>query len=150
MDGDVSSDPMEGVENKEQSAPINLTYDDSRTTSTLKRHLLICKQHKDYEEKHNLLNFPLIKSDGDAVHENFPSLIRLHAKYDSNKMREAIATWVLGTEQPFCVVEDDLFVHMMKTTTPLYEKQAGLQQKQTVLRYMSMRKKTLKALTKAA
>ncbi|CAH1416954.1 unnamed protein product [Lactuca virosa] len=150
MDGDVSSDLMEGVENKEQSVPINidadeqptpqnhipsengsdkhqnaeihvgeeeivmkrkrkktskawdgftvvalsngtkksqcnhcktkLTYGDSRTTSTLKRHLLICKPHKDYEEKQNLLNFPHIRSDGDTGHEKLPSLIRPDAK----------------------------------------------------------------------
>ncbi|CAH1442265.1 unnamed protein product [Lactuca virosa] len=57
-----------------------LTYGDSGTTSTLKRHLLICKPHKDYEEKQNLLNFPLIKSNGDARHEKLHSLIRPDAK----------------------------------------------------------------------
>ncbi|XP_042752893.2 zinc finger BED domain-containing protein RICESLEEPER 2-like [Lactuca sativa] len=213
MDGDVSSDPMEGVENKEQSTPINvdvdeqptpqnhipsenaemhageeeivmkrkrkktskawygftivtlsngtkkaqcihcktkLTYGDSGTTSTLKRHLAICKPHKDYEEKQNLLNFPLIKFDGDAGHEKLPSLIRPDAKYDGNKMREAIATWVLGTEQPFSVVEDDLFVHMMKTATPLFEKTNRTSTKADCFKIYEHEKKTLKALTKAA
>nr|KAJ0222937.1 hypothetical protein LSAT_V11C200068010 [Lactuca sativa] len=119
-----------------------LTYGDSGTTSSLKRHLLICKPHKDYEEKHNLLNFPHTRSDGDAGHGKLPSLIMPDAKYDSNKMREAIATWVLGTEQPFSVVEDDLFVHMMKTATPLFEKTSRTSTKQIVLRYTSMRKNT--------
>ena len=31
MDGDVSSDPMEGVENKEQFAPINVDVDEQPT-----------------------------------------------------------------------------------------------------------------------
>ena len=37
-------------------------------------------------------------------------------------MREAIATRVMGTEQPFSVVEDELYNHMMKTATPFFEK----------------------------
>lgn len=37
-------------------------------------------------------------------------------------MREAIATWVMGTEQPFSAVDDDLYVHMMKTATPFLRK----------------------------
>ncbi|CAH1422705.1 unnamed protein product [Lactuca virosa] len=128
----------------------DLTYGDSGTTSTLKRHLLICKPHKDYEEKQNLLNFPHIRSDGDAGHEKLPSLIRPDAKYDNNKMREAIATWVLGTEQPFSVMEDDLFVHMMKTTTPLFEKTSRTSTKSDCSKIYEHEKKTLKALIKAA
>ncbi|XP_042752697.1 zinc finger BED domain-containing protein RICESLEEPER 2-like [Lactuca sativa] len=189
MDCNVSSDLMEGVENKEQSAPINvdadeqptpnnhipsawdgftivslsngtkkaqcnhcktkLTYSDSGTTSTLKRRLLICKPHKDYEEKQNLLNFPHIRSDGDAGHEKLPSLIRPDAKYDSNKIREAIATWVLGIEQPFSVVEDDLFVQMMKTAPPLFEKTSRTSTKSDCFKIYEHEKKNTKSSYKS-
>ncbi|CAH1416278.1 unnamed protein product [Lactuca virosa] len=121
MDGDVSSDPMEGVENKEQSAPVNVDADEQPTPQN---------------------DIPR--------HEKLPSLIMPYAKYNSNKMREAIATWVLGTEQPFSVVEDDLFVHMMKTTTPLFEKTSRTSTKADCFKIYEHEKKTLTALTKAA
>ncbi|XP_023770657.1 zinc finger BED domain-containing protein RICESLEEPER 2-like [Lactuca sativa] len=187
---------MEGVKNKEQSAPINLDDDDQPTpqnyipsdngnigqqnaeiqggkeeivmkrkrqktskawegftvvtlsNGTKKASVII--PHKDYEEKHNLLSFPPIRSDVDAGHEKLPSLIRPDAKCDSNKMREAIATWVLGTEQPFFVVKDDLFMHMMKTATPLFEKTSRTSTKSDCFKIYEHEKKTLKALTKAA
>nr|KAJ0195480.1 hypothetical protein LSAT_V11C700348540 [Lactuca sativa] len=88
-------------------------------------------------------------SDGDAGHEKLPSLIRPDAKYDSNKMREAIATWVLGTEQPFSVVEDDLSVHMMKTATSLFEKTRRTSTKSDCFKIYEHEKKNTKSSYKS-
>ncbi|KAL4562381.1 hypothetical protein LXL04_034583 [Taraxacum kok-saghyz] len=57
----------------------------------------------------------------DTGQKKLPTLIRPD-KYDSNKMREAIATWVMGTEQRFSVVDDELYVNMMKTASPFFKK----------------------------
>ncbi|KAL4565349.1 hypothetical protein LXL04_029440 [Taraxacum kok-saghyz] len=72
------------------------------TTSTCLRHLQSCKPHNDHIQKQQLLNFPPSMSSIDAGQKKLPTLIRPD-NYDSNKMREAIATWVMGTKQPFSV-----------------------------------------------
>ncbi|KAL4589182.1 hypothetical protein LXL04_002087 [Taraxacum kok-saghyz] len=91
------------------------------TTTTCLRHLQSCKPHIDHIQKQQLLNFPPSVSSIDSGQKKLPTLIRPD-KYDSNKMREAIATWVMGTEQPFSVVDDELYVNMMKTASPFFEK----------------------------
>ncbi|KAL4583285.1 hypothetical protein LXL04_007855 [Taraxacum kok-saghyz] len=69
-------------------------------------------------------------------------------KYDSNKMREAIATWVMGTEQPFSVVDDELYVNMMKTASPFFEKLSRTTIKEDCFKIYDHEKKRLKALLK--
>ena len=79
-----------------------------------------------------------------------PPLIGPDTKYDENKMREAIANWILSTEQPFATVEDVMFVKMMKTTTPLFEKLSRVTITSDCFKVYEHEKKRLKALTKAA
>nr|KAJ0193893.1 hypothetical protein LSAT_V11C800400750 [Lactuca sativa] len=105
----------------------------SGPTSSYKRHLNSCTPHKQSLKNQQILNFQPSGCDVDFV----PPLIGPDTKYDENKMREAIANWILSTEQPFATVEDVMFVKMMKTATPLFEKLSRV----TI---------TLKALTKAA
>nr|GEU68328.1 hypothetical protein [Tanacetum cinerariifolium] len=49
-------------------------------------------------------------------------LIAPNVKYDANKIREAIANWLMVTKQPFSTVEDEMFIYMMKTANPLFER----------------------------
>ncbi|XP_052622319.1 zinc finger BED domain-containing protein RICESLEEPER 2-like [Lactuca sativa] len=90
----------------------------SGPTSSYKRHLNSCTPHKQSLKNQQILNFQPSGCDVDFV----PPLIGPDTKYDENKMREAIANWILSTEQPFATVEDVMFVKMMKTATPLFEK----------------------------
>ncbi|XP_052627235.1 zinc finger BED domain-containing protein RICESLEEPER 2-like [Lactuca sativa] len=79
-----------------------------------------------------------------------PPLIGPDTKYDENKMREPIANWILSTEQPFATVEDVMFVKMMKTATPLFEKVSRVTITSECFKVYEHEKKRLKALTKAA
>nr|GEW28285.1 hypothetical protein [Tanacetum cinerariifolium] len=49
-------------------------------------------------------------------------LIAPDAKYGANKIREAIANWIMVTQQPFSTMEDGMSVYMMKTANPLFER----------------------------
>ena len=117
------------------------------TTSTCLRHLQSCKPHTDHIQKQQLLNFPPSVSSIDSGQKKLPTLIRPD-KYDSNKMREAIATWVMGTEQPFSVVDDELYVNMMKTASPFFEKVSRNTIKEDCFKIYDHEKKRLKALLK--
>nr|KAJ0204007.1 hypothetical protein LSAT_V11C500231000 [Lactuca sativa] len=77
-------------------------------------------------------------------------LIGPNAIYDANKMREAIANWLLCTEQPFKTVEDDMYVKMMKTANPLFEKVCRVTATSDCFKVYEHEKKKLKALTKVA
>ncbi|KAC9696432.1 hypothetical protein E3N88_45377 [Mikania micrantha] len=90
------------------------------TTSTYKRHLANCMQRKQFLRTQQLLNFQPVDVDMGNIKQ--PSLIGLNAKYDLNKMREAMANWIMAIEQPFNTVEDDMFVYMMKTANPMFER----------------------------
>nr|GEY32797.1 hypothetical protein [Tanacetum cinerariifolium] len=57
----------------------------------------------------------------DGIYKTLP-VIAPNAKYDANKMRETIANWLMVTEQPFSTVEDEMFIYMMKTSNPLFER----------------------------
>ncbi|KAJ9542380.1 hypothetical protein OSB04_028886 [Centaurea solstitialis] len=65
-------------------------------------------------------------------------------------MREAIANWVLGTEQPFTVVEEVLYVKMIKTAQSQFEKFSRATSRADCFKIYEHEKKKLKALTKAA
>ncbi|XP_071699291.1 zinc finger BED domain-containing protein RICESLEEPER 2-like [Rutidosis leptorrhynchoides] len=74
-------------------------------------------------------------------------LVAPNTKYDANKMREAIAAWIMGTEQPFNIVEDELFVCMIKTANPLFDKVSRVTTKTDCIKLYMHEKKKLKALT---
>nr|KAJ0218768.1 hypothetical protein LSAT_V11C300151260 [Lactuca sativa] len=118
----------------------------SGPTSSYKRHLNSCIPHKQSLKNQQILNFQPSGCDVDFV----PPLIGPDTKYDENKMREAIANWILSTEQPFATVEDVMFVKMMKTTTPLFEKLSRVTITSDCFKVYEHEKKRLKALTKAA
>ncbi|KAJ9552952.1 hypothetical protein OSB04_016997 [Centaurea solstitialis] len=92
-----------------------------------------------------MLNFQPSDFDVDSL-----PLIVPNAKYDENKMREAIANWVLGTEQPFTVMEEVLYVKMMKTAQPQVKKFSRATSRTDCFKIYEHEKKKLKALTKAA
>ena len=69
--------------------------------------------------------------------------------YDVNKMREAIANWLMVTEQPFSTMEDEMFVYMMKTANPLFERISRPTAKADCFKVYEHEKKKLKALTNA-
>ncbi|KAL4581190.1 hypothetical protein LXL04_017400 [Taraxacum kok-saghyz] len=123
-----------------------LAYVDSGATSSFKRHLSSCIPHKEWQKNQKLLNLQPVDSDVESVEP----LITLNGKYDANKMREATANWILSTEQPFNTVEDDMFVKMMRTGNPLYEKVSRVTAKEDCFNVYNQEKKKLKALTKAA
>ncbi|GJV97549.1 zinc finger BED domain-containing protein RICESLEEPER 2-like protein, partial [Tanacetum coccineum] len=74
-------------------------------------------------------------------------LIAPNAKYDANKMREAITSWLMVTEQPFSTVEDEMFIYMMKTANPLFERISRPTAKAYCFKVYEHEKKKLKALT---
>ena len=102
-------------------------------------------KRKQYQRTQQILNFQPSGSDVDSL-----PLIGPNAKYDDNKIRESMANWVLGTEQPFTAVEDELLVKMMKTATPLFEKISRATSRTDSFKVYEHEKKKLKALTKAA
>lgn len=118
----------------------------SGPTSSYKRHLNSCIPHKQSLKNQQILNFQPSGCDVDSM----PPLIGPDTKYDENKMREAIANWILSTEQPFATVEDVMFVKMMKTATPLFEKVSRVTITSDCFKVYEHEKKRLKALTKAA
>ncbi|XP_035841262.1 zinc finger BED domain-containing protein RICESLEEPER 2-like [Helianthus annuus] len=75
-----------------------------------------------------------------------PSLIGLDGKYDVIKMRESIANWLMATEQPFNTVEDDMFVYMMKTANPMFERVSRATIKSDCIKVYERERKKLKAL----
>ncbi|GJT26754.1 zinc finger BED domain-containing protein RICESLEEPER 2-like protein [Tanacetum coccineum] len=76
-------------------------------------------------------------------------VIAPNAKYDANKMREAIASWLMVTEQPFSTVEDEMFIYMMKTANPLFGRISKPTAKADCFKVYEHEKKKLKALTNA-
>nr|GEW80922.1 hypothetical protein [Tanacetum cinerariifolium] len=64
-------------------------------------------------------------------------------------MREAIANWLMVTEQPFSTVEDEMFIYMMKTTNPLFERISRPRAKADCFKVYEHEKKKLKTLTNA-
>ena len=114
------------------------------------RHLRSCLPHKEHEKNQKLLNFPPSDANVDSEFGKPQILIGPNAIYDANKMREAIANWLLCTEQPFKTVEDDMYVKMMKTANPLFEKVCRVTATSDCFKVYEHEKKKLKALTKAA
>lgn len=97
----------------------------SGTTSTYKRHLVSSAKRKAYQKSQQMLNFEPI--DVDIGYDKPPPLIGPDTNYDANMMRESIANEIVGTEQPFSVVENDLFVYMMKRVICCFKRHVGLQ-----------------------
>ncbi|PWA98556.1 zinc finger BED domain-containing protein RICESLEEPER 2 [Artemisia annua] len=124
-----------------------LTFNSIRTTSTWNRHMNACLKHKQYLRTQQLLNFRPVDIDV-GLYKPLP-LITPDAKYDVNKMREAIANWLMVTEQPFSTVEDEMFVYMMKTANPLFERISRPTAKADCFKVYEHEKKKLKALTNA-
>ncbi|KAL4568270.1 hypothetical protein LXL04_023878 [Taraxacum kok-saghyz] len=168
-----TTNQIEGIEGEEQSAPRNVDSTEQPTppnqnpsegdkdqmeedviyydgTSTCLRHLQSCKPHNDHTQKQQLLNFlPSNSMSGiDSRQKKLPTLIRPD-KYDSNKMREAIATWVMGTEQPFSAVDDELYANMMKTASSFFEKVSRTTIKEDCFKIHDHEKRRLKALLKS-
>nr|KAJ0207825.1 hypothetical protein LSAT_V11C500231030 [Lactuca sativa] len=114
------------------------------------RHLRSCLPHKEHEKNQKLLNFPPSDANVDSEFGKSQILIGPNAIYDANKMREAIANWLLCTEQPFKTVEDDMYVKMMKTANPLFEKVCRVTATSDCFKVYEHEKKKLKALTKVA
>lgn len=118
----------------------------SGPTSSFTRHLKICLPRKEWQKNQQLLNFQPSGSDVESVQP----LITPNGKYDANKMREAIANWLLSTEQPFTAVEDDMYVKMIRTANSLFERVSRITAKEDCFKVYEHEKKKLKALTKAA
>nr|KAJ0223032.1 hypothetical protein LSAT_V11C200064300 [Lactuca sativa] len=107
-----------------------------------------CAKCKAYQKSQQMLNFQPI--DVDMGYDKPPPLIGPDTKYDPNKMRETIANWIMGTEQPFSVVENDLFVYMMKRANPLFQKTCRATIKEDCLKVYKHEMKKLKDLTSVA
>nr|KAJ0204515.1 hypothetical protein LSAT_V11C500230960 [Lactuca sativa] len=129
---------------------LNVSTVGSGPTSTMARHLRSCLPHKEHKKNQKLLNFPPSDANVDSKFGKPQILIGPNAKYDANKMREAIANWLLCTEQPFKTMEDDMYVKMMKTANPLFEKVCRVTATSYCFKVYEHEKKKLKALTKAA
>ncbi|KAJ0550568.1 hypothetical protein HanHA300_Chr07g0246921 [Helianthus annuus] len=69
----------------------------------------VCTKRQQFMRTQQLLNFQPVDKDT-PFNKPYP-LIGPNAKYDSNKMRESMAHWLMATEQPFTTVEDDMFVY---------------------------------------
>ncbi|KAL4579840.1 hypothetical protein LXL04_016008 [Taraxacum kok-saghyz] len=115
---------MEGIEGEEQSAPRNV--DSTEQPTPPNQNPSEGATDKDQMEDDVVIKRKRKKTSKIWDHftidkKKLPTLIRPD-KYDSNKMREAIATWVIGTEQPFSVVDDELYVNMMKIASPFLRK----------------------------
>ncbi|KAJ9544948.1 hypothetical protein OSB04_024655 [Centaurea solstitialis] len=115
--------------------------------TTYKRHLESCAKRKQYQRTQHLLNFQSETFNGDNKSHPFNAL---DTKYDSNKAREAIAYWIMGTEQPFTVVEDDLYTCMMKRGGPMFQKISRATAKADCIKVYEHERKKLKGLTKTA
>ncbi|KAJ9539052.1 hypothetical protein OSB04_031785 [Centaurea solstitialis] len=159
-DGVVDNQPI----NEEENLPANNMANDQNeaecihcktrlakagtgTTTTYKRHLESCAKRKQYQRAQQLLNFQPETFNGDNTLHPF---IAPDTKYDSNKAREAIANWIMGTEQPFTVVEDDLYTCMMKRGGPMYQKISRATAKADCFKVYEHEIKKLKGLTKTA
>nr|GEZ83192.1 hypothetical protein [Tanacetum cinerariifolium] len=84
----------------------------------------------------------------DGIYKTLP-VIAPNAKYDANKMREAIANWLMVTEQPFSTVEEEMFIYMMKMANPLFEKISRPTANAGCSKVYEHEKKKLKTLTNA-
>ncbi|GJR72339.1 zinc finger BED domain-containing protein RICESLEEPER 2-like protein [Tanacetum coccineum] len=84
----------------------------------------------------------------DGICKTLP-VIAPNAKYDANKMREAITSWLMVTEQPFSIVEDEMFIYMMNTANPLFGRISKPTAKADCFKVYEHEKKKLKALTNA-
>ncbi|GKA24588.1 zinc finger BED domain-containing protein RICESLEEPER 2-like protein [Tanacetum coccineum] len=80
------------------------------------------------------------------IYKTLP-VIAPNAKYDANKMREAIANWLMVTEQPFSTVEDEMFIYMMKMANSLFERISRPTAKADCFNVYEHEKKKLKTLT---
>nr|GEY71486.1 hypothetical protein [Tanacetum cinerariifolium]GEY71493.1 hypothetical protein [Tanacetum cinerariifolium] len=82
------------------------------------------------------------------IYKTLP-VIAPDTKYDANKIREAIANWLMVTEQPFHTVEDEMFIYMMKTDNPLFERISRPTAKAYYFKVYEHEKTKLKTLTNA-
>ncbi|GKC81577.1 zinc finger BED domain-containing protein RICESLEEPER 2-like protein, partial [Tanacetum coccineum] len=124
-----------------------LAVNSTGTTSTWARHMNSCLKRKQYLRTQQVLNFPPADVNF-GICKTLP-VIAPNAKYDANKMREAIASWLMVTEQPFSTVEDEMFIYMMKTANPLFERISRPTAKADCFKVYEHEKKKLKALTNA-
>ncbi|KAI3762461.1 hypothetical protein L1987_52891 [Smallanthus sonchifolius] len=125
-----------------------LAISTGRPTSTWKRHMDGCLKRKQYLRTQQLLNFQPL--DVDITHMKPPILVGPDAKYDHSKMRESMAHWLMATEQPFTTIEDEMFIYMMKTTNPMFERLSRTTIKADCFKVYENEKKKLKALVKEA
>ncbi|KAM0060533.1 putative transcription factor/ chromatin remodeling BED-type(Zn) family [Helianthus debilis subsp. tardiflorus] len=116
----------------------------SGSTTTYGRHMKSCSKRKQFVRTQQLLNFQPVDVDVGSIKS--PPLIGLDGKYDATKMRESIANWLLATEQPFTTVEDDMFVYMMKTANPMFERISRATIKSDCIKVYEHERKKLKGL----
>lgn len=107
------------------------------TTTQFKRHLEACPRRSLVPKGQTKLNLPPKKSEVEAS-------IVYSGKYDHAKQREAIAHWILATQQPFNVVEDPTFTFMFKVNNPEFEKISSTMAKNDCMTVYELEKKKLK------
>ena len=87
-------------------------------TSSLLYHLDRCKSYLAIENKNDISQLKLIsafKKEGDGVISNLSV-----AKFNENKIRDAIATMIIVDELPFHFVEREGFRELMRTVEPRF------------------------------
>lgn len=118
-----------------------LCTNSSSTTSHLKNHLARCLQSQVHQKNQQTLQLQPKTS-------TFEMKPLCDGKYDHMKQREAIAHWILTTEQPLNVVESPFFTFMFKINQPQYEKISRASARSDVISvYELERKKIQLALT---
>ncbi|GJR54543.1 zinc finger BED domain-containing protein RICESLEEPER 2-like protein [Tanacetum coccineum] len=122
-----------------------LAVNSTETTSTWARHMNSCLKCKQYLRTQQVLNFPPADVNL-GIYKTLP-VIAPNAKYDANKIREAIANWIMVTEQPFSTVKDEMFIYMIKTANPLFERISRPTAKADCFKVYKHEKKKLKTLT---
>ncbi|KAK9071832.1 hypothetical protein SSX86_008261 [Deinandra increscens subsp. villosa] len=122
----------------------HLAVSTGKPTTSWSRHMTKCSQKIQYMRSQKLLN--LQPQDVDTTHIKSSPLVGPDTKYDPSKMRESMAHWLMATEQPFATVEDDMFVYMMKTASPMFERVSRNTIKADCFKVYDHEKKKLKAL----
>ncbi|XP_071695481.1 zinc finger BED domain-containing protein RICESLEEPER 2-like [Rutidosis leptorrhynchoides] len=137
--GEHASVGEENEENYDEEDELVLNNKRRKTSSVWDEFVVVTL--KNGQEKVECIHYPYLECEKPS------QLTAPNAKYDPNKMREAIAAWIMGTEQPFNVVEDDLFVWMIKTANPLFEKVSRVTTKADCIKVYENERKRLKSLT---
>ncbi|KAK1424369.1 hypothetical protein QVD17_19698 [Tagetes erecta] len=122
----------------------HLSVSKGKPTTAWKRHMDGCLKRQQFMQTQRMLNFKPV--DVDTTFGEPTPLMAFDAKYDPIKMRESIANWLMATEQPFNTVENDMFVYMMKTANPKFEKLSRNTIKADCFKVYDHEKKKLKGL----